>query len=209
MKQIGLAAHHYHDENGILPRYRYCPAPWLDGNDFGCAQAPNNLYTGPNEIWWVPFDNRPGATFTQALPDYQPIGLIWPYMEQNARVLQCPLGIENVPGEPGFGQRFQISYAWSDITQGPEARSLAEISHGAGTAQTAVAWEHDHGPVCGDNAAKSAGIVVPFPIIADYIPLHYPPRHTGLCVFLYCDGHAVALAAADMNLAMFDVWPDS
>src|SRR5476649_2200839 len=56
VKQIGMAAHLYHDAKGILPRYRYCPAPWMNGADINCDQDPGNLtHTSPNEIWWAPY----------------------------------------------------------------------------------------------------------------------------------------------------------
>src|SRR5437763_11094557 len=77
LKQIGLAAHMYHDSEGRLPVVRLCPAPWLNGNDLYCNRAPGpGAYTGPNETWWAPYDNRPGTTPTGALPGYQPAGLL-------------------------------------------------------------------------------------------------------------------------------------
>src|SRR5262245_38486087 len=75
VKQLGLAAHNYHDVYNKLPRHRYCPAPWRGGNDINCDTDPNNFgWTSPNEIWWAPYDNRPGTTRTRALPDYQATG---------------------------------------------------------------------------------------------------------------------------------------
>src|SRR5438132_7915636 len=47
MKQLGLAAHLYHDSNGTLPRARLCLAPWLGGADPYCEQLASPLdYTG-------------------------------------------------------------------------------------------------------------------------------------------------------------------
>src|SRR5262249_31952100 len=63
MRQFGLGSHMYHDIYGKLPRPRLCPAPWLNGKDLYCNQLPTpDFYTGPNETWWAPYDNRHGAT---------------------------------------------------------------------------------------------------------------------------------------------------
>src|SRR6202011_5293190 len=57
LHQIGIAAHLYHDSYDALPYPRQCPAPWMGGNDLCCRQIPAaNYYTGPNEVWWAPYD---------------------------------------------------------------------------------------------------------------------------------------------------------
>ena len=209
LKQIGLAAHNYHDANGILPRHRYCPSPWMGGNDPNCNQTAGiSDFTSPNEIWWAPFDNRSGATLTQALPDYQPTGLIWPYMERNLKLLKCPLGIERLSTGPDRGMPLQISYGWSCVTPGPEGRSLTHVTNGNGTAQTVMAWEHDNGATCcvGVTATTRVAILFDDPQAAR----HYPVRHSGQCLFLYCDGHTNGLMPTTAQpLDIFIASPDS
>src|SRR5436853_4199434 len=101
LHQIGVASHHYHDALGGLPKYRQCPD--LAGPDPLTGKTPdvdcNSLaspttYTGPNEVWWAPYDNRPGSTVTQVVDETYPRGLLWPYIEQTPKIFKCPLGID-------------------------------------------------------------------------------------------------------------------
>src|SRR5947209_5604533 len=81
LHQIGLACHMYHDATGALPRYRLCPAPWKGGTDRYCDSLTSpSTFTGPSEVWWAPYDNRPGSNPTQALDNNYPTGLIYPFV---------------------------------------------------------------------------------------------------------------------------------
>src|SRR5262249_26621740 len=84
LHQIGVAIHNYHDALGTFPRYRLCPAPWQGGTDLYCDTLTSpTTPTGPDEVWWAPYDNRMGSTVTDPVDDNYPRGLLWPYVEQN------------------------------------------------------------------------------------------------------------------------------
>jgi len=53
------------DYDEVNVRYRFCP----DWQDPLCAGLPDaTFYTGPNEVWWGPYDNRvPPDQWAQAL----------------------------------------------------------------------------------------------------------------------------------------------
>src|SRR4051794_11615839 len=74
LRQIGIACHAYHDALTGFPQYRRCPdltaADPLTGRspDVDCNSLTSpTTYTGPNEVWWAPYDNRPGSTVAQVV----------------------------------------------------------------------------------------------------------------------------------------------
>ncbi len=180
LRQIGLAAALYEESQGVFPYARLCPAPWRDGNDLYCRTLPTpNTWTGPNEIWWAPFDNRPGADPTRALPGYVPQGILLPFIESNSRIFQCPVGIDTTIGSPTFGESFQVSYATN-----PDSGGHRRIDR-----KTFTAWDHMDLPACiSADVHWTSWPTGP----ADVAVRHWPSRHGGLYNILYGDTHVSA-----------------
>jgi prepilin-type N-terminal cleavage/methylation domain-containing protein len=133
LHQIGVACHNYHDALGALPKYRRCPDLMvpdpLTGQkpDVDCNSLTSpTTYTGPNEVWWAPYDNRPGSNVCKTLDDNYPRGLLWPYVEQNPKVFKCPRGIDIDPASATFGLEFQCGYGINYVSGGPNGRRLEQ-----------------------------------------------------------------------------------
>ena len=201
LHQIGLAAHMYLDTVGTLPPVRLCPAPWMSGGDLYCRQIPYpTYYSGPGEVWWAPYDNRPGTTTTHALPDYGPNGLIYPYVENNRKVFQCPEGYDNKPGSPTNGEQFQVSYAFNNVTGGPAGMTLVGIANG--TSNVLLGWDHSNVPACSYQYVNAL-YLVPWPFTDPDARRHYALRHVETFNVLWCDGHAGAMTMSDLQVSLF------
>jgi prepilin-type processing-associated H-X9-DG protein len=214
LHQIGLACHNYHDALGGLPKYRRCPdlavPDPLTGRvpDVDCNSLTSpTTYTGPNEVWWAPYDNRPGSTVCQPLDDNYPRGLLWPFIEQNPKVFRCPFGFDVAPTSTTFGQSFQCSYGMNYVTGGPNGKRLTDLTSGNGTSNIIIVWDHGRTPGCANSTIRAprgpwqqpgGGFVLPDDTT------HYPVRrHDGVFNVLFCDGHVQTFNQTDLFNTLF------
>jgi prepilin-type N-terminal cleavage/methylation domain-containing protein/prepilin-type processing-associated H-X9-DG protein len=207
LHQIGLGLHNYESALGVLPRYRRCDTS--GGVDVDCfALNSPTIWTGPGEVWWAPYDNRPAPsspTNAQGSPNPDntygnggyPAGMLWPYVEANPKVFKCPNGFD-----PATGKAYQSSYGMNYVSGGPNGKSLGHLTNGNGSSNILIVWDHGRTPGCADSthAATAANPRGPWPFPDATNPkTHYPDqRHMNTFNVLYSDGHVVAMTSAGL-----------
>jgi prepilin-type processing-associated H-X9-DG protein len=151
-------------------------------------------YTGPQEQFWAPYDNRPGTSPTKALGDDNfDHGPLWPLVEQSMKAFQCPLGFDQT------GQPYQVSYAMNFVTDGPSGQALNVIANNNGTGNVLMVWDHNNGPIC----AVFSWPRTPCTPFVDANSVHYPYRHGSRFNMLYCDGHVVSMGQNEIQGPLF------
>jgi prepilin-type N-terminal cleavage/methylation domain-containing protein/prepilin-type processing-associated H-X9-DG protein len=233
LHQIGLGCHNYHDAQGGFPRYRLCPDLTVadpmgqsqTGRDLYCHSLTSaTAYTGAGEVWWAPYDNRPGSNVCNVLDENYQRGLLWPYVEQNQKVFKCPSGIDIQSGSTTFGQRFLVSYGMNYVSGGPHGQKMAVLTTaGNGTSNIVIVWDHGRTPGCADSSRAALPTpAAPVPpsgtgrgpwqqngngsggYVKDDDTTHYPVRrHEGVFNALFCDGHVVAMRQAELTDQLF------
>jgi prepilin-type N-terminal cleavage/methylation domain-containing protein/prepilin-type processing-associated H-X9-DG protein len=189
LRQIGLAYTMYRgDYNDVNVLYRYCPDTPDDphGSTAGVpsGKGPNNPPpTGPNEIWWAPYDP------TQ-VPDGPPgegfkFGLMYGFFS-TTNIFKCPSEM-----------KWQCGYGMNYSEGSPMARRDSFVS---AASERLVIWDHRRSPGCSDSR-------VPAPPRPPWLPFgdtsHYPPRHGASFNGLFYDGHVTALSSNKLRVVNF------
>ncbi len=171
--QMGLAITMYrNDYDDINPRYRLCPDKAADPL---CTTASPTVLSGPNEIWWAPYDTSIGPEPAVLPSNYQGLkaGFLQPYVK-NQQIFRCP-----------SYRQGQVGYAMSYIYNGPMGQPDAFVTN----PEVYFVWDHKRTPGCANTStvpcstsSNVPGFRGPFPLDQDQkgsTPhTHYPNRHS-------------------------------
>src|SRR5262249_33077079 len=146
--------------------------------------------------------NRVGPTSPPAAGFDPSKAILWPHVEGNKNIFQCPNGSDMQPGSPTEGQTFQVSYGMNYVTGGPNGKKMVELTQGNGSSNIMIAWDHGRTPGCANSTiAAPRGPWHPF---ADTTQVHYPQeRHGGIFNVLFCDGHVTRMEQNELGDKLF------
>ena len=196
LKQTGFAHTMYRGDNSdINCPQRMCPdtpndpyglsAPVPSGTS---ANSPPP--TGPDEIWWSPYDptqvpdGLPGAGFKN--------GLLSPFLgttnNQNS-IFTCPTE-----------RQWQCAYAMNYSTGSPAAQRDSFVTQ---TSIRLIAWDHRRTPGCSDSRVGAPPRPPFVPFVGSGSETHYPPRHNNRLNGLFYDAHVQLLRPSDLSVRNF------
>jgi len=189
LKQIGIACILYRgDHDDVNVPQRLCPDTPSDlyGLSAGVpsGNGPNNPPpTGPNEIWWAPYD--PSQVPDGVRGTGLKLGLLSPYFG-TTNIFKCPV-------EP----KWQCSYGMNYSTGSPTGQRDSFVSQAS---ERVIVWDHRRSPGCSDSRVSAPPRPPWVPFNAES---HYPPRHGGRMNGLFHDGHVQALLPANLRVRNF------
>jgi prepilin-type N-terminal cleavage/methylation domain-containing protein/prepilin-type processing-associated H-X9-DG protein len=195
LKQVGLAYAMYRIENSdVNCPQRLCPD--MPNDPYGLSSpvpsgtsANNPPPTGPNEVWWAPYDptqvpdGTPGAGYKN--------GLLSAYLgtSSNVAIFKCPIE-----------QQWQCSYAMNYSTGSPAGQRDSFVTQAS---DRLIAWDHRRSPGCSDSRISTPPRPPFLPFVGTSSETHYPPRHNGRMDGLFYDGHVQLLRPADLSMRNF------
>lgn len=189
LRQIGVAYALYRGGNQeVNVPHRLCPNTPDDpyGLKAGVPSGigPNNPPpTGPDEIWWAPYDPTqvPDAPPTAG---YRP-GLLFPFL-QATNVFKCPVE-----------RTWQCGYGMNYTTGSPMGQRDSFVTQ---PSSRLIIWDHRRSPGCSDSRITSPPRPPWFPFNAES---HYPARHGGRMMGLFYDGHVDPLLTNQLRVLNF------
>jgi len=195
LKETGLAYTMYRGDNGdVNCPQRLCPDtpndPYGLLSPVPSGTGPNTPPpTGPNEIWWAPYDPTqvpdgvPGGGYRN--------GLLSPFLgtTNDATIFKCPV-------EP----KWQCGYAMNYSTGSPAGQRDSFVTVAS---VRLITWDHRRTPGCSDSRVATTPRPPFLPFIGTSSETHYPPRHNGRMNGLFYDSHAQAMKPRDLSLRNF------
>ena len=195
LRQTGFAHTMYRgDNNQVNCPQRVCPDtpndPYGLSSPVPSGTAPNNPSpTGPNEIWWSPYDptqvpdGPAGAGFKN--------GLLSPFLGTTnfVSIFTCPVE-----------KQWQCGYAMNYTTGSPAGQRDSFVTQAS---VRLIAWDHRRTPGCSDSRVTTPPRPPFLPFAGSASETHYPPRHNARLNGLFYDTHAELLRPADLSVRNF------